>query len=171
VKKISRRGFIKLGVLGGAGLLLGVYFGTGGELVKGTAELWDAEPGSFQPNAWLRISTNGAVLVRINHSEIGQGITTGLAMIVAEELDADWTKVSVEIAPAEQVYKNPAMRVQMTGDSTSTRTSWDILRNAGATARQMLMQAAAATWSVPVLECRTDKSQVIHSSSGRKLDY
>ena len=171
MKKISRRGFIKLGVLGGAGLLLGVYFGTGGELVKGTAELWDAEPGSFQPNAWLKINSNGAVLVRINHSEIGQGITTGLAMIVAEELDADWAKVSVEIAPAEEVYKNPAMRVQMTGDSTSTRSSWDILRNAGATARQMLMQAAATTWSVPVSECRTDKGQVIHSASGKKLDY
>jgi CO/xanthine dehydrogenase Mo-binding subunit len=171
MKKLSRRDFLKLGVVGGAGLLLGVYFRTGGELVKAPTEVWDDLPGTFQPNAWLRINSNGFVIVRINHSEMGQGITTGLAMIIAEELEADWERVSVEIAPAEAVYKNPAFRVQMTGDSTSTRTSWDILRQAGASARQMLVQAAATTWSVPVSECRAEKGQVIHLPSGKKLDY
>ncbi|CAG0959418.1 xanthine dehydrogenase YagR molybdenum-binding subunit [Anaerolineae bacterium] len=168
---ISRRNFLKLGVLGGTALLLGVYLGTGGELVKGPTEVWDDLPGTFEPNAWLRLNSDGSVLVRINHSEMGQGITTGLAMIIAEELDAGWDRVSVEIAPAEAVYKNPAFNVQMTGDSTSTRTSWNILRQAGAAARQMLVQAAATTWSVPISECWAEKGQVIHQPSGKKLSY
>lgn len=171
MKKLSRRDFLKLGVVGGAGLLLAVYFRTGGEVVKAETDVWDDVPGVFQPNAWLRIDGAGAVTVRINHSEMGQGITTGLAMILAEELDADWDKVSVEIAPAESVYKNPAFRVQMTGDSTSTRTSWDILRQAGAAARLMLVQAAAGAWSVPASECHTEKGQVIHSPSGESAGY
>lgn len=169
--KISRRDFLKLGAVGGAGLLLAVYFRTGGEVVKAETEVWDDAPGVFQPNAWLRIDSAGAVTVRINHSEMGQGITTGLAMILAEELDADWGKVAVEIAPAESVYKNPAFRVQMTGDSTSTRTSWDILRKAGAAARFMLVQAAAGAWSVSASECRTEKGQVIHPPSGKSAGY
>ncbi|MFZ5822142.1 MAG: molybdopterin cofactor-binding domain-containing protein [Chloroflexota bacterium] len=171
MKKLSRRDFLKLGAVGGAGLLLAVYFRTGGEVVKAETDVWDDVPGVFQPNAWLRIDGAGAVTVRINHSEMGQGITTGLAMILAEELDADWDKVSVEIAPAESVYKNPAFRVQMTGDSTSTRTSWDILRQAGAAARLMLVQAAAGAWSVPASECHTEKGQVIHSPSGESAGY
>lgn len=169
--KMSRRTFLKLGALGGAGLLFAVYFRTGGELVKGTEELWDDLPDAFEPNAWLRLDNQGAVTFRIHHSEMGQGITTGLAMILAEELDADWSRVSVEIAPAEEVYKNPAFSVQMTGDSTSTRTSWDILRQAGATARFMLVQAAAQVWSVPTSECQTEKGQVMHPASGKMLSY
>ena len=171
MRKLSRRDFLKLGAVGGAGLLLAVYFRTGGEVVKAETDVWDDSLVAFQPNAWLRINHQGAVTVRINHSEMGQGITTGLAMILAEELDADWSKVSVEIAPTEAVYKNPMFRVQMTGDSTSTRSSWDILRQAGAAARLMLVQAAASAWAVPVSECRTEKGQVIHSPSGESAGY
>lgn len=168
---ISRRQLLIGGSLGGAALLLGVYFKTGGELVKGPLEVWDNTPGAFAPNAWLRIDQDGSVTVRVNHSEMGQGVTTALPMLIAEELDMDWTTLHVEIAPAEAVYKNPAFHAQFTGDSTSVRTSWDILRRAGAVARAMLIGAAAQTWKVPTSECRTENSVVMHDATGRQLGY
>jgi CO/xanthine dehydrogenase Mo-binding subunit len=169
--KISRRRFLKLGAVGGTALMLGVYFRFGGELVKGTAEVWGDTTGSFAPNVWLRIAGNGQVTLRINHSEMGQGVTTGLAMIIAEELEADWEKIAVEIAPAESVYKNPEFNSQFTGDSTSVRTSWDVLRQAGAAAREMLITAAAMTWEVSAAECKAEKGAIIHTATGQSLDY
>ena len=139
----SRRRFIKIAVLGGGGLALGVYLGFGGERASSLEESWGEEPGSWFPNAWLRVNTDGTVIVRINHTEMGQGITTGLSTIIAEELDLDWSQVGFEIAPVEPVYKNPLFGVQATGGSTSVKGSWDILHRAGAVARVMLVQAAA----------------------------
>ncbi|MCB8926693.1 MAG: xanthine dehydrogenase family protein molybdopterin-binding subunit [Ardenticatenaceae bacterium] len=169
--KMSRRSFMKLGAVGGTGLLLGVYFGFGGELVKEETAVWGDQAEGFTPNAWLRIAPDNSITVRINHSEMGQGVTTGLAMIVAEELEADWNKIAVEIAPAESVYKNPAFNSQFTGDSTSTRTSWDILRRAGAAAREMLITAAAMTWEVETAVCQAETSTIIHTPTGERLTY
>ncbi len=167
----GRRRFLKLGTLAGAGLVLGVYCYTGGEKTKTAVEIWDGRPKAFTPNAWVRIGTDDSVTVMVNHTELGQGILTALSMIVAEELGADWTTVRAEIAPAESVYKNPEFKMQMTGGSTSVKTSWEILRRAGAVAREMLMTAAARTWSVPLSECRVDSGTVVHISTGRRLRF
>jgi len=171
MRALTRRAFLTTGVGAAGALLLGAYWTTRGEPVTPEAALWGADPGGFAPNAWLRIDADGRIALRIHHSEMGQGVTTGLAMIVADELDADWATVQVEIAPAEPVYKNPAFSVQMTGDSTSTRTSWDPLRQAGATARALLVAAAAQTWGVPETECVSASSIVTHRPTGRTLSY
>jgi CO/xanthine dehydrogenase Mo-binding subunit len=167
----GRRKFLISGGIGSTALVLGVYFKTGGESPKSPVELWKEMPDGFHPNAWVGIDTKGIVNVRVNHSEMGQGITTALSMIIAEELEADWNKVVVEIAPAEAVYKNPEFRTQMTAASTSVRTSWDILRKAGATAREMLITAAAKSWKVPADQCRAETGNVIHPPTQRKISY
>ena len=167
----SRRRFLKTGIAGGAGLIVAVYFVTGGERIKTSSELWNNKADISAPNAWLSISKDGMVTIRVNHTELGQGITTALPMIIAEELEARWDLVRFEIAPAESVYKNPLFGTQMTAASSSVKSSWDILRKAGASAREMLIAAAALSWSVPSSECRAEKGAVIHSPSGRKLGY
>jgi CO/xanthine dehydrogenase Mo-binding subunit len=167
----SKRRFLKFGILAGSVLALGGYLRFCGEVQKAPEEVWNDDPSTFTPGAWLRVNSDGAVTVRVNHSEMGQGITTALAMIVAEELEADWSKIAVEVAPAESVYKNPEFNLQLTAASTSVKTSWDILRNAGACAREMLVSAAAMKWKVPVSACRAHKGAVIHEESGRKLKF
>lgn len=122
----------------------------------------------FAPNAWLRVDGDGSVTVTVDKSEMGEGNHTALAMIVAEELDADWTKVKVGPLP-----ENPAAwsRRMSTGGSTSVRTSYDILRKAGATGRAMLVAAAAQTWGVEPTSCHTDAGAVTHPASNRRLAY
>lgn len=167
----SRRRFIKLGIFAGSVLVVGAYLRFGGEVQKDPDDVWDTDPAAFAPNAWLRINKDNTVTVRINHSEMGQGVTTALAMIVAEELDADWSKITVEFAPAEAIYKNPRFNGQLTAASTSVRTSWDILRNAGACAREILVAAAAMKWKVPVSTCQAFKGEVIHYPSGSTIGF
>ena len=110
----SKRRFLKFGILAGSVLALGGYLRFCGEVQKAPEEVWNDDPSTFTPGAWLRVNSDGAVTVRVNHSEMGQGITTALAMIVAEELEADWSKIAVEVAPAESVYKNPEFNSQLT---------------------------------------------------------
>ena len=167
----SKRRFLKFGIIAGSILAVGGYFRFGGEVQKAPDEVWDDDPSAFTPGAWLRVNNDNTVTVRVNHSEMGQGVTTALAMIVAEELEADWSKIAIEIAPAEAIYKNPEFNAQFTGASTSIKTSWDILRNAGACAREMLVASAAMTWKVSISECRAYKGVVIHKTSGRKLSF
>ena len=167
----SRRRFLKTGMAGGAGLIVAVYFATGGEQIKTSSKLWNNKADNSAPNAWLSIAKDGKVTIRVNHTELGQGITTALPMIIAEELEARWDLVRFEIAPAESVYKNPLFGTQMTAASTSVKSSWDILRRAGATAREMLITAGAQNWNVPIYECRAEKGSVIHTPSGRKLGF
>lgn len=167
----SRRRFVKVATVGGAAVGFGLYVGFFGEKNKSLQESWGEETGSWTPNAWLRIHPDGTVTVRVNHSEMGQGVTTGLPTIVAEELEVEWSRVGFEIAPVEQVYRNPQMGVQVTGGSTSTSTSWDILRHAGAVARTMLVRAAAKRWGVAASDCTALKGAVLHGASGRKLGY
>ena len=120
----------------------------------------------FAPNAWLQIGTDDVVTLTIDKSEMGEGNHTALAMLIAEELDADWTKVKIGAVP-----DNPAgwSRRMSTGGSTSVRTSWDILRKAGATARTMLVSAAAQTWGVEAAACSTQNGAVTHAS--HRLTY
>ena len=122
----------------------------------------------FSPNAWVRIGTDGVVTLTLDRSEMGQGSQTGLAMILAEELEADWT--SVRLGPMPE---NPAgwSRTMRTGGSAAIRSSWEPLRKAGAAAREMLIDAAASTWQVDRAACRAKRGAVVHTPSKRRLTY
>src|SRR5216110_1808228 len=122
----------------------------------------------FSPNAWLRVSADGLVTLTVDKSEMGQGSQTGLAMILAEELDADWSTVRLGPVP-----ENPAgwSRRMSTGGSTAIRTSWEPLRKAGAVAREMLLDAAATTWKVDRAACRAERGAVVHGPSKRRVTY
>lgn len=154
----TRRGF-----LAGAGAALVVGFTLPH---AGRALAVDA---SFTPNAWLRITPDNRITVICGSAEMGQGVLTAIPQLMAEELDADWTTVRVEQAPANTAFNNPAFGMQATGGSTTVRGHWDVMRNAGATARAMLVAAAAEQWKVPASECRTEAGQVMHGS--KKLSY
>lgn len=179
VLNLSRRGLLRAGVLAGGGLLLGVHLPwlppvAAQDPAPGPAPGGPPPPaaeGLFAPNAFLRVAPDGQVTVIANHSEMGQGIYTGLAMIVAEELDADWTTVKVEAAGVHPDYNHTAFGVQATGGSTSTWTEWERLRKAGATARAMLIAAAAAQWQVEPATCSTEPGLVVHADSGQKAGY
>ena len=168
---ISRRNFLKVSFATGAGLAIG--FRMSGR--NGNADA--AEPSRLtgdnvlEPNAWIRVHPDSSVTIMVNHSEMGQGITTALSMIVAEELEADWSKIRAEIAPAADVYKNPAFGIQATGGSTSVETSWDTLREAGAATRELLISAAADIWQVPSSDCIAKNGVVEHQASDKKAAF
>ena len=162
---MNRRSFLKSSSAGAAGLLIGFYF-------HGDAELLAAAPDApIVLNAWIHIGTDDLVTILIDKSEMGQSILTGLAMIAADELDCDWKKVRTEFAPADKVYFNPRFGVQGTGGSSGTPTSWDPLRKASATARAMLLAAAAQKWGVNPSECRAENSTILHAPTKRSLTY
>src|SRR4029079_4840450 len=117
--------------------------------------------GPFIPNAFVRVGSDDSVTILLAHSEMGQGIWTSLPMLVAEELDADWSKIKVEHARAAPVYAHTAIGLQMTGGSTTTLSEWDRYRQAGATARALLVQAAAQRFGVKPADCRTENGVVI----------
>ncbi len=132
----------------------------------------DTTDGKFAPNAFIRIDETGRTVLMMPQVEMGQGIYTAISMILAEELDADWAKVAVLHAPPnDKLYANPVFGLQATGGSTSIRAWWKPLRAAGASARAMLVQAAAAQWQVEPASCTTSKGEVMHAASGRKLGY
>jgi isoquinoline 1-oxidoreductase beta subunit len=164
---INRRGFLKTGAAGAAGLVIGLY-------LPGRLEAFPASAASMPPaslNAWMLISTTDVVTIVIDKSEMGQGILTALCMIAAEELDCNWKTIRTEFAPAAKEYFNPAFGMQGTGGSSSVRSSWDPMRKAGAAARDMLLQAAAAQWNVDKSTCRTENGVIYHDASKRKVTY
>jgi isoquinoline 1-oxidoreductase beta subunit len=163
---VTRREFLETTGVAGAGLVLGFHLPRGGRFGVVTHR---AAP--FAPNAWLRLGADESVLVIVDRSEMGQGVTTALPMLIAEELDADWSKVRIEFAPADKAYTNPLFGMQGTGGSTSVRAAWQPLRKAGAAARAMLVAAAAQTWGVDQSQCRTARGAVIHEPSQRRLSY
>ena len=162
---LNRRSFLKTSAAGAAGLLVGFYFHGDDHALAAVAA------GPIVLNAWIHVSPEDLVTVLIDKSEMGQSILTGLAMIAADELDCDWTKIRTEFAPADKVYTNPRFGVQGTGGSSGTPTSWNPLRKASATARAMLLEAAAQKWGVPANECRAENSTIIHTPTKRKLTY
>jgi isoquinoline 1-oxidoreductase subunit beta len=164
LSEVTRREFF--GLAAGAGFVLGFH------VPVGAARDIPKEGATFAPNAFIRIDGQGEVTLVIPQVEMGQGTYTSLSMILAEELDADWNKVRVEHAPPdEKLYANPMLSIQATGNSNSIRAFWKPLRQAGATTRACLVEAAARSWNVPAAECRTQDSKVIHDGSGRTLDY
>jgi isoquinoline 1-oxidoreductase beta subunit len=129
----------------------------------------DAEQVTF--NRWLRIATDGMVTLIVDRSEMGQGVTTGLAMLAAEELEIDIAQLRTEFAPAHPDYFNPMLGEQVTGGSTSVRAAWKPLREAAAETRERLVAAAAASWKVPRRECRAEHGAVMHVPTRRHLGY
>ncbi len=163
-KTISRRQFVAASAGTGAAFMLGfstldALAATLNPAAPGTA------PGGWTPNLWLSIETDGTVTIQSAKSEMGQGVWTAMPMIVAEELDADWSKVRVARAPTNGKYNTG------TGGSQSTRSSYMPLRRAGATARAMLVAAAAARWGVPASQCSTMAGVVTHGPSKRTATY
>jgi len=167
----TRRGFIR-GVGIAAGLVVAFRFTP--RTVRAAGQAASALPGApgdaLAPNAFVRIAPDGIVTIVVNHAEMGQGIITALPMLVADELDADWSKVRTEFAPVDAAYNHTLFAMQMTGGSTSTWTEFDRLRGVGATTRAMLVGAAAEEWAVPASECRTESGFVLHGD-GRRLGY
>ena len=166
-KHITRRA----AVTGMAGLVLGFYLPPGrASAQSGAAQVFtpDGAARTLAPNAFVRIGTDDTVTVLIKHIEFGQGPMTGLATLVAEELDADWARMRAEHAPSNpDLYKNLAFGMQGTGGSTAMANSYEQMRRAGATARAMLVQAAARTWGVSVEEITVERGVLRHTRSGR----
>lgn len=161
----NRREFLKASVTGGAGLILGFYLpaslGQARE-IKTAQRLADS---TFAPNAFVRIGADDTVTIIAKHLEMGQGAYTGLATLVAEELDADWGKVKVEGAPANTpLYKNLAWGAQGTGGSSAIANSYEQMRKAGATARAMLVAAAAEEWKVPAVQITVERGVIMHGA-------
>jgi len=198
--KLSRRGFLIAGAVATGGLLVGCGAPAPQERLGKPADL-PVQGDEVALNGWVKISPDGTVTVAVPRTEMGQGVMTSLPMLLADELDARWEDVRVEPAPVAQIYANEAMmlnalpfgvdddgwlartaaavmqrtgrvlRLQVTGGSSSIRDAWVPLRVVGATARAMLVQAAAQRWQVPAADCRTEAGQVVHTATGRKLGY
>jgi isoquinoline 1-oxidoreductase beta subunit len=148
---------------------------TAAKLSPAAAQPLPRSPAPVKPGValddWIRIAPDGTVTVVINHSEMGQGVTTGLAMLVAEELEVDLAQVRTEFAPADVRYRNPMFNEQTTGGSTSVRGEWERLSEAGARARARLVQAAAQHWGVKQEACAAEHGAVVHGPTGRRLGY
>ncbi|MGC2048011.1 MAG: xanthine dehydrogenase family protein molybdopterin-binding subunit [Gallionella sp.] len=164
----SRRKFLKDSAALMGGLVIGFYLPMKG----GRAYAADAPPKEvFPPNAFIRIAPDDSITVIVNKSEMGQGVYTSLTMLIAEELEADWSRISVESAPVASVYNHTGFGMQMTGGSTSIASSWEQLRRVGASGRVMLIRAAAQQWGVPESECHAERSKVFHARSGKTASY
>ena len=158
---VSRRDFLKVSGGAGVGMVLSFYLPATTRWIEGTSLV------EGQLNAWIKVGTDDMITFFVSESEMGQGIMTSLPMILAEEMEADWSRVRAEHAPANAgLYGN-----QSTGGSTSIRTNFDKLRKAGAAAREMLISAARETWGVAREDLRAENSAVIHVPSGRKLSF
>jgi isoquinoline 1-oxidoreductase beta subunit len=163
---LSRRAFVIGTAAVGSGLAIGL------DLPFGGPDIVRAADGTPEINAWVVIRPDDTVVIRIARSEMGQGTLTGLAQLVAEELECDWTKVTTEYpTPGQSVARKRAWGDFSTGGSRGIRTSQDYVRKGGAAARMMLVQAAANEWKVPVSECSAANSVVTHTPSGRTVNY
>ncbi|MGD8575932.1 MAG: xanthine dehydrogenase family protein molybdopterin-binding subunit [Thiohalophilus sp.] len=177
---IGRREFLVTSLGAGAGLTLGLYLGgcdrkTGSPDIDPTTSAGNisADGPAFEPNAFVRITPDNKVIVIIKHLEMGQGTYTGLATLVADELDADWSQVISEGAPADASRYNNLFwgPTQGTGGSTAMANSFNQMRKAGATARQMLVAAAAEQWQVEAHDIEVEKGVVKHPGSGRESSF
>lgn len=161
VRKVSRRAFLKTTGLTGSALVLGVPSVFGDGVFPGPGP-----DGSFEPGVYISVDADGKVQLTVHRSEMGQGVRTSCAMILADELDVAWENVRVVQAIGHPKYGN-----QNTDGSRTIRTQWEPLRKAGAAVREMLVAAAAAAWNVPASDCDSQLGHVVHPASGRRLGY
>ena len=167
-QQLGRRDFLKTSAAVSGGLWISAWVP---ELASAAAKTAAAAGKVFAPNAFVRIAADESVTVIANHSEMGQGIYTSLPMLLNEELEADWSKITVEPAPVDAAYNHTVFGLQMTGGSTTTPSEWERFRRMGAMARVMLVEAAAQKWGVAAASCRVEKGVVIHAESGKKATY
>jgi isoquinoline 1-oxidoreductase subunit beta len=166
VTDLSRRTFLKAGAIAGGGLLLSL------RLPFGADESSAAQTESFAPNAFVTIDRDGRIVLTMPYVEMGQGTYTSIPMLIAEELEVELSQVQLAHAPPnEKLYANPLLGIQATGNSNAIRGAWKPLREAGATARTMLVAAAAKRWNVEPASCRAQSGEVLHSATGRKASY
>ena len=168
--EMDRRSFIKATLVAGGTLVFGVSLPT---LSKAEERFgMTAEPvADFQPNAFIKIAPDGKVTVVVGQSEMGQGVLTSLPMIVAEELEVDFENVSYEQGPAGQAFANPMMGSQVTGGSSSVKGMFAPLRKASASAREMLIAAAAQEWNATPDACHAESGKVVHTATKRSIAY
>src|SRR5262252_8212108 len=163
---LTRRGLIQAGAVAGGALLLSLHL----PFAKDEAEAVDSD--RFAPNAFIRIDRDGQIVLTMPYVEMGQGTYTSIPMLIAEELEVNLQQVRLEHAPPnEKLYANPLLGEQATGTSNAMRGAWKPLREAGATAREMLVEAAAKRWGVDAKSCHAEAGAVIHAASGRRLTY
>jgi isoquinoline 1-oxidoreductase subunit beta len=163
---LSRRNFLQAGAAAGGGLMLSLSLPLPGRDAEAAAE------GSFAPNAFIRIAGDGQIVLTMPYVEMGQGTYTSIPMLIAEELEVDLKQLQLEHAPPdEKLYANPLLGVQATGNSNAVRGAWKPLRQAGATARIMLVAAAAKRWNVDPASCHAQRGEVRHEPSGRSASY
>jgi isoquinoline 1-oxidoreductase subunit beta len=161
---LSRREFLQAGATAGGGLVLSLSL----PFPSGEAEA----AGSFAPNAFVSIEPDGQIVLTMPYVEMGQGTYTAIPMLIAEELGVDLNQVRLEHAPPnEKLYANPLLGVQATGNSNAIRGAWQPLRQAGATAKTMLVAAAAKRWNVDPASCRAQSGEVLHAPTGRSIKY
>src|SRR5579871_2926658 len=164
--QLSRRSFLRVSATAAGGLLVSLYLDLPLPAQEGAAPKAKAYP----PDAFVHIQRDGKIIITVNRLEFGQGVQTSLPMILADEMDADWSQVVAELAPAADVYKDPLYGIQMVGGSGSIAHSFQQYRELGAKTRAMLVSAAAQQWQVPAAQCRTEAS-VVHGPGGRSAKY
>lgn len=164
---VSRRNFLATSAKAGAALIVGCFLN--GRI--GVVDLLAAERAETSLNAWVRVGSDDSVTIVVSQAEMGQGIMTTLPSVLAEELGADWDRVQLEMSPTAQAYRNPRLQWQFTGNSESTMSFFDLMRQVGASAREILIAAAADRWHVAAESCTVDRGIVLHKASGRRLPF
>src|SRR5216683_933182 len=165
--QLNRRGFLRVSTVAAGGLLVSLYLDLPASAQEGNQA---PPPNVYPPDAFVHISPDGKIVITVNRLEFGQGVQTSLPMILADEMDADWSQVVAELAPAADVYKDPVFGIQMVGGSGSIAHSFQQYRELGAKARAMLVSAAADRWKVAPDQCRTEAS-VVHGPGGKSATY
>src|SRR6266550_328856 len=164
---LNRRSFLRASAAAGGGLLVSLYLDLPASTQEGNQT---PPPKVYPPAAFVHVKPDGKVLITVNRLEFGQGVHTSLPMILADEMDADWSQVVAELAPAADVYKDPLFGFQMVGGSGSIAHSFQQYRELGAKTRAMLVGAAAERWRVAPGQCRTEDS-VVHGPAGQSATY
>ncbi|TNF34936.1 MAG: xanthine dehydrogenase family protein molybdopterin-binding subunit, partial [Gammaproteobacteria bacterium] len=162
--KLTRRKFLIGTGVAGSALVLGFA-------LREPDPIPHTRAGSFQPNAWLQITEDGRFIFQLDKTEMGQGVINSMPTVLAEELDIDPARLEVEMAGVHRAFGNRVMGVQITGGSTSTLSTWMPLREAGATARALLVAAAAQQWRITSAQCQTDDGEVINGVTGERASY
>ena len=172
-RKWTRRRFLKTSAAAGGALVLGFVIAPaiGRARREGAMRDLAETTGEFRPNAWLSIHPDDRIVFTLDRVEMGQGTMTSHPMLIAEELEVDPTAIEVEFAVADRSYNHPEFGLQITGGSSSVRTSWEQLRHAGAVAREMLRAAAAEEWAVPIEECVAEHGAVVHRPTDGRRTY
>ncbi|MBI5781247.1 MAG: xanthine dehydrogenase family protein molybdopterin-binding subunit [Rhodocyclales bacterium] len=171
VQHPARRRFLRDAVLLAGGLVIGFRLPEKGGRAWAAEEAAAGSAKVYPPNAFIRIAADDSVTLIVNKSEMGQGVYTSLPMLINEELDAPWERIRVEAAPVAAVYNHTQYGIQLTGGSTSVASSWEQLRRVGASARMLLVQAAAQRWGVPASACKAEDGRIFHPDGRTSLSY